>query len=63
MYRYHLKGAKKGTKEMFIEGLPGVPDNVRSNGKGGFYVSLVMPDTVEVIEKDQVNIAYTILSY
>jgi len=47
LYKYHLKGSKKGTKELFIDGLPGVPDNVRSNGKGGFYISLVTADTEE----------------
>lgn len=31
--------------EVFVDGLPGLPDNVRSNGKGGFYVTLVTPRT------------------
>ena len=43
VFRYNLKGANKGTLQVFAEGLPGVPDNVRIDGLGGFYVSLVMP--------------------
>lgn len=38
-----MKGAKKGTKEVFAEGLPGLPDNVRVDGRGGFFVSVVVP--------------------
>ncbi|XP_021944562.1 adipocyte plasma membrane-associated protein [Folsomia candida] len=47
VWKYHLQGPKKGTKEVFIEGLPGICDNIRSNGKGGFYISLVTPDNEE----------------
>jgi len=43
MYRYYLKGVKKGQSDIFIDGLPGYPDNIRSNTKGGFYVSLYKP--------------------
>lgn len=39
--RYDLKGNKKGTVSVFAEGLPGLPDNIRIDGQGGFYVSLV----------------------
>ena len=28
------------SNDIFFDGLPGTPDNIRSNGKGGFYVSL-----------------------
>lgn len=41
--RYHLKGPKKGTSDVFIEGLPGLPDNIQEDGSGGFYVTLVIP--------------------
>ncbi|CAG7828399.1 unnamed protein product, partial [Allacma fusca] len=41
--RYHLKGPKAGQKDVFMDGLPGVPDNIRSNGKGGFYIVLTQP--------------------
>jgi len=38
--RYYLKGEKKGQSDVFIDGLPGVPDNIRPDGKGGILVSL-----------------------
>jgi hypothetical protein len=41
--RHYLKGPKKGQSDIFISGLPGYPDNIRSNNKGGFYVSLYGP--------------------
>lgn len=43
IYRYHLKGPQKGTTDIFIEGLPGLPDNIQEDGAGGFYVTLVIP--------------------
>lgn len=39
--RYYIKGPKKGTSDVFVDGLPGLPDNLRSDGKGGFLVPLV----------------------
>lgn len=41
--KYELKGSKKGTVSVFAEGLPGAPDNIRFDGRDGFYVSLVIP--------------------
>lgn len=41
-FRYYLKGPKKGTSDVFIEGLPGWADNIHSNGKGEFYATLVL---------------------
>ena len=38
--KYNLKGPKAGKQEIFIEGLPGLPDNLHSDGKGGVLVSL-----------------------
>ncbi|EFN66169.1 Adipocyte plasma membrane-associated protein [Camponotus floridanus] len=40
--KYHLKGPKAGQHEIFIEGLPGLPDNLQSDGQGGFLVSLII---------------------
>lgn len=40
--KYNLKGSKAGKQEIFIEGLPGMPDNVHSDTKDGFLVSLVL---------------------
>lgn len=38
--RYWLKGPKAGTADMFLDNLPGFPDNVTSNRKGNFWVAL-----------------------
>ena len=53
MYRiqkYWLKGDKAGTSEVFIENLPGFPDNISSNEEGIFWVALFNPrnDFVEM---------------
>nr|CAH7738619.1 unnamed protein product [Callosobruchus chinensis] len=42
IHRYYLKGSKKGTHDIFIDGLPGMPDNLKSDGKGGFFVPLIV---------------------
>ncbi|CAH0550988.1 unnamed protein product [Brassicogethes aeneus] len=42
LHRYYLKGPNKGKQEVFIDGLPGLPDNLRSDGKGGYLVPLVI---------------------
>lgn len=40
--KYYLKGPKKGTTEIFIDNLPGHPDNVHSNKAGDrFYIALL----------------------
>ncbi|KAJ1529749.1 hypothetical protein ONE63_006499 [Megalurothrips usitatus] len=39
--RIDLKGSKAGSVSIFAEGLPGLPDNIRADGLGGFYVPLV----------------------
>ena len=38
--RYWLKGPKAGTHDIFIDNLPGFPDNISSNGKGTFWLAL-----------------------
>jgi sugar lactone lactonase YvrE len=38
--RYWLKGPKAGTHEIFIDNLPGFPDNISSNRKGTFWLAL-----------------------
>jgi sugar lactone lactonase YvrE len=38
--RYWLKGPKAGTHDIFIDNLPGFPDNITSNGKGKFWLAL-----------------------
>lgn len=39
--KYYLKGAKKGQSEIFVEGLPGVPDNVTPD-EDGLWIALVV---------------------
>jgi sugar lactone lactonase YvrE len=38
--RYWLKGPKAGTSEIFMENLPGFPDNITSNRRGTFWLAL-----------------------
>lgn len=40
IHRYWLAGPKAGTSDIFIENLPGFPDNISSNGKGKFWLAL-----------------------
>lgn len=41
--RYWLKGENAGTSEIFIEGLPGFPDNITFNGTDRFWLALFAP--------------------
>ncbi|KAF6216703.1 hypothetical protein GE061_001049 [Apolygus lucorum] len=43
IHRYWLKGKKAGTSEVFVDKLPGLPDNINHDGGGKFIVSLVDP--------------------
>lgn len=38
--RYWLSGNRKGESDIFIDNLPGFPDNISSNGKGKFWLAL-----------------------
>lgn len=38
--RYWLKGEQYGTSEVFLDNLPGYPDNITSNGAGTFWLAL-----------------------
>lgn len=40
--KYNLKGPKAGQYEIFIDGLPGLPDNIHSDGQGGFLITLII---------------------
>ena len=51
IFRYYLKGPKAGTHDVFVDGLPGMPDNIRPNGKGGFYITLFAPPNKLVSHK------------
>lgn len=41
--RYWLKGDQAGTHDVFIDNLPGMPDNLQSDGAGTFWVALPSP--------------------
>ncbi|MHC8407583.1 MULTISPECIES: SMP-30/gluconolactonase/LRE family protein [unclassified Pseudomonas] len=41
--RYWLTGPQAGTRDVFIDNLPGLPDNLSYNGKDRFWVALYSP--------------------
>ncbi len=41
--RHWLKGAQAGTTEIFVDNLPGLPDNVTFNGSDRFWVAIYAP--------------------
>lgn len=41
--RYWLKGEKAGTHDVFIDNLPGFPDNISYNDRGIFWVAIFAP--------------------
>ena len=45
VHRLWLTGPRAGDREVFIEGLPGAPDNVSYDGQGIFWVALFAPRT------------------
>ena len=45
VWRYWLKGEKAGQQELFIDNLPGFPDNITYNGDGIFWLALYAPRT------------------
>ena len=45
VHRFWLTGPRAGGREIFIEGLPGAPDNISYDGQGIFWVALFSPRT------------------
>jgi len=45
--KYHLRGPDEGKLEVFLDNLPGFPDNIRPNDKGGYWVAIVQANTPE----------------
>ena len=41
--RYWLKGDKAGSRDVFIDNLPGLPDNLQGDRAGTFWVALPTP--------------------
>ena len=48
--RYWLKGEKAGTHDVFIDNLPGFPDNLSYNGRDKFWVALYAPRNARLDE-------------
>lgn len=38
--RYYVKGEKKGSVEEFIENMPAMPDNIKYDGEGQYWIAL-----------------------
>ncbi|KAE8776751.1 protein STRICTOSIDINE SYNTHASE-LIKE 6 [Hordeum vulgare] len=45
--RYHIRGDKAGTVESFINSLPGMPDNIRYDGEGRYWIALSSGRTLQ----------------
>ncbi|KAI7738366.1 hypothetical protein M8C21_008429, partial [Ambrosia artemisiifolia] len=38
--RYYIKGEKEGSVDVFIDRLPGMPDNIRYDGEGNYWIGI-----------------------
>lgn len=38
--RYYLEGEKQGSIDVFIDRLPGMPDNIRYDGQGHYWIAI-----------------------
>ncbi|KAI7743727.1 hypothetical protein M8C21_002233, partial [Ambrosia artemisiifolia] len=52
--RYYLEGERKGSIDIFIEGLPGFPDNLRYDGEGHYWLAIAWDNSFLT----QVTMAY-----
>jgi len=52
VHKYWLKGEKAGSSELLAENLPGLPDNIRLNDNGNYYVGLYprIPGKLHILE-------------
>jgi sugar lactone lactonase YvrE len=46
VHRHHLKGPRAGETEVWLDGLPGHPDNIRFNGRDRFWLAIPAPRNV-----------------
>ncbi len=46
--RYWISGPKRGSRDTFIDSLPGYPDNISYNGNGIFWVAMPAPRTTQL---------------
>ncbi|XP_022774023.1 protein STRICTOSIDINE SYNTHASE-LIKE 5-like [Durio zibethinus] len=44
--KYYIKGIKKGNVEKFMDNLPGMPDNIRYDGEGHYWIALGTENTL-----------------
>ncbi|KAL8549993.1 hypothetical protein ACS0TY_008715 [Phlomoides rotata] len=42
--KYYIQGPRKGSTDVFVENLPGLPDNIRYDGQGLYWIAL-FPDS------------------
>lgn len=56
--KYHLTGPKKGKTEVFVDNLPGGADNIRSNGRGGYWVGICAPIPPKQVAKHNIVTGY-----
>ena len=42
LLRYYLSGPKAGTMDVFVENLPGLPDNISPSASGGYWVGFAI---------------------
>ncbi|GMY11114.1 protein STRICTOSIDINE SYNTHASE-LIKE 5-like [Fagus crenata] len=45
--KYHIQGKEKGRVENFIDYLPGMPDNIRYDGEGQYWIGLAMAPSLQ----------------
>lgn len=53
IHKYHLTGARAGQVELLVSSLPGLPDNIKLNDRGNYYVGLIgprLPNTWHILE-------------
>ena len=43
LHKLHLTGPRAGDTEVLIDSLPGLPDNIKLNDNGHYYVGLISP--------------------
>ncbi|KAL3377806.1 hypothetical protein AABB24_003950 [Solanum stoloniferum] len=43
--KYYIKGEKKGSVDMFVDNLPGFPDNIRYDGEGHYWIAFASEKT------------------
>jgi sugar lactone lactonase YvrE len=43
VHRHHLKGPRAGQTEVWLDNLPGYPDNIRFNGKDRYWLAIPAP--------------------